>query len=121
MCDARTVDWTVVAFIGALAIFLAIAVALALTRGRELEAIRELTEGGDAGDELAARVRRLQGRLTASEVELDQQARNASFLADLMGIGVLRVDDSLRVELTIPAAHVLLGHSPGSIIGRSAM
>ncbi len=121
MCDARTVDWPVVAFIGALAIFLAIAVALALARGRELAAIRKLTEGGDAGDELAARVRRLQERLTASEVELDQQARNASFLADLMGIGVLRVDDSLRVELANPAAHVLLGHAPGSITGRSAM
>ena len=121
MCDARTVDWTVVAFIGALAIFLAIATALVLARGRELQTIRTLTDKGDAGDDLAARVRRLQERLTASEFELDQQARNASFLADLMGIGVLRVDDSLRVELANPAAHIILGRAPGSIVGRSAM
>ena len=114
-------DWPVVAVIGALAIFLSIAIGLVLGRGRELEEIRELTDGGDAGGDLAARVRRLQERLKASELELDQQARNSSFLADVMGIGVLRVDDSLRVELANPAAHVLLGRAPGSIAGRSAM
>jgi two-component system, OmpR family, phosphate regulon sensor histidine kinase PhoR len=115
------VDWPVVAVIGVLAIFLAIAIGLVLGRGRELEEIRELTDGGDAGGDLAARVRRLQERLKASELELDQQGRNASFLADLMGIGVLRVDDSLRVELANPAAHILLGRAPGSIAGGSAM
>jgi two-component system phosphate regulon sensor histidine kinase PhoR len=115
------VDWPVVAVIGALAIFLSIAIGLVLGRGRELEEIRELTDGGDAGGDLAARVRRLQERLKASKLELDQQARNSSFLADVMGIGVLRVDDSLRVELANPAAHVLLGRAPGSIAGRSAM
>ena len=47
--------------------------------------------------------------------------RNASYLADLMGVGILRLDDSLRVELANPAAHVLLGRAPGSIVGRSAM
>ena len=114
-------DWPVVAVIGALAIFLAIAFGLVLARGRELDEIGALTGGPDAGGDLAARVRRLQERLKAGELELDQQARNASFLADLMGIGVLRVDDSLRVELANPAAHVLLGRAPGSIVGRSAM
>ena len=121
LCDPRAVDWPVVAFIGAQAILLAIAIGLVLARGRELETIRELTDREDAGDDLAARVRRLQERLTASEFELDQQTRNASFLADLMGIGILRVDDSLRVELANPAAHILLGRTPGSIVGRSAM
>jgi two-component system phosphate regulon sensor histidine kinase PhoR len=121
LCDPRAVDWPVVAFIGAMAILLAIAIWLVLQRGSELETIRELTDHDDAGKDLATRVRRLQERLTASEVELDQQARNASFLADLMGMGVLRVDDSLRVELANPAAHVLLGRAPGSITGRSAM
>ena len=121
LCDPRAVDWPVVAFIGAQAILLAIAVGLVLARGRELETIRELTDRDDAGDDLAARVRRLQERLTASEFELDQQTRNASFLADLMGIGILRLDDSLRVELANAAAHLLLGRTPGSIVGRSAM
>ncbi len=58
------------------AILLAIAIGLVLARGRELEAIRELTAEDGAGDELDTRVRHLQERLTASEFELDQQTRN---------------------------------------------
>ncbi len=104
-----------------MAILLAIAIGLVLARGRELETIRELTAKDDAGDDLATRVRHVQERLTASEFELDQQTRNASYLADLMGVGILRLDDSLRVELANAAAHVLLGRAPGSITGRSAM
>jgi two-component system phosphate regulon sensor histidine kinase PhoR len=115
------VDWAIVAFVGAEAILLAIAIAVLLARGRELEAIRELTDRDDAGDDLAARVRHLRERLTESEFELDQQARNASYLAELMGVGILRLDDSLRVELANPAAHILLGRAPGSITGRSAI
>jgi two-component system phosphate regulon sensor histidine kinase PhoR len=121
LCDPRAVDWPVVAFIGAMAILLAIAIGLALARGRELETIRELTANDDAGDDLATRVRHVQERLTASEFELDQQTRNASYLADLMGVGILRLDDSLRVELANAAAHVLLGRATGSITGQSAM
>jgi two-component system, OmpR family, phosphate regulon sensor histidine kinase PhoR len=115
------VDWPVVVFIGAQAILLAIAIGVALARGRELESVRELTGRSEAGDDLAARVRRLQERLTASEFELDQQTRNASYLADLMGVGILRLDDSLHIELANAAAHILLGRTPGSITGRSAM
>ena len=63
----------------------------------------------------------IQERLTAVEFELDQQVRNASYLADLMGVGIVRLDDALRVELANPAAHILLGRSPGTIVGRSAM
>ena len=108
------------AFIAAQAILLAIAIGFVLARGRELESIGALLKEG-ASDDLAARVRRLQERLTASEFELDQQTRNASYLADLMGVGILRLDDSLRVELANPAAHLLLGRPAGSIAGRSAM
>ena len=47
-------------------------------------------------------------RLDAREFELDQQVRNASYLADLMGVGIVRLDDALRVELANTAAHILL-------------
>jgi two-component system phosphate regulon sensor histidine kinase PhoR len=115
------VDWAVIAFVATLAILLAIAIGLVLARGRDLDTIRELTEETDAPGDLSARIRRLQERLTASEFELDQQVRNASYLADLMGVGILRLDDDLRVELANQAAHVLLGRAPGSVTGRSAM
>jgi two-component system phosphate regulon sensor histidine kinase PhoR len=111
----------VVAFIGAQAILLALAIGVALARGRDLEAISELTSDPELGGDAPARVRQLRERLAASEFELDQQVRNASYLADLMGVGILRLDERLRVELANAAAHILLGRSPGSIVGRSAM
>jgi len=108
-------------FIGGEAILLAIAIGIILDRGRQLDAIRDLTAPDAATDDVAARVRRLQERLAASEFELDQQVRNASYLADLMGVGILRLDDSLRIGLANTAAHLLLGRAPGSIVGRSTM
>jgi two-component system phosphate regulon sensor histidine kinase PhoR len=114
-------DWAVLAFVGAQAILLAIAVGIIFARGRELDAIRQITVEDGAGVDLATRVRRIQERLTASEFELDQQVRNASYLADLMGVGILRLDDGLRVELANAAAHILLGRPPGSMAGRSAI
>ena len=114
-------DWAVVVFIGGEAILLAIAIGVILDRGRQLDAIRDLTAGEATTHDVAARVRRLQERLTASEFELDQQVRNASFLADLMGVGILRLDNELRIELANTAAHLLLGRTPGSILGRSTM
>ncbi|MFL5750270.1 MAG: sensor histidine kinase [Chloroflexota bacterium] len=114
-------DWAVVAFIAGLAILLAIAVGLFLDRDRRLDAIRALTADGATSDDVGVRVRRLQERLRASEFDLDQQGRNTSYLADLMGVGILRVDDSLRIELANTAAHLLLGRAPGGIVGLSAM
>jgi two-component system phosphate regulon sensor histidine kinase PhoR len=115
------VEWALAAIVVVLAILLAIAVVIVLARGRELAAIRELTDGGADSGDLAARIRRLQERLTASDFELDQQVWNASYLADLMGVGIIRLDDDLRVELANAAAHVLLGRPAGAVTGRSAM
>jgi two-component system, OmpR family, phosphate regulon sensor histidine kinase PhoR len=115
------VDWLVITFIAVQAILLALAIGVALGRGRDLDAIRDLTSESELGGDLPARVRQLRERLAASEFELDQQVRNASYLADLMGVGIIRLDDALRVELANAAAQVLLGRAPGSIVGRSVM
>jgi two-component system phosphate regulon sensor histidine kinase PhoR len=115
------VDWAVVVFVAGLAIAFAVAVGVAFARERDLESIRELTEEPDAPPDLAVRVRHLRERLAESEFELDQQVRNASYLADLMGVGILRLDDGLRVELANQAAHILLGRAPGTVVGKSPM
>jgi two-component system phosphate regulon sensor histidine kinase PhoR len=73
------------------------------------------------GLDLPSLIRQLRERLDASEFELDQQVRNASYLADLMGVGILRLDDGRRVELANAAAHILLRRAPGSIVGRTAL
>jgi two-component system phosphate regulon sensor histidine kinase PhoR len=115
------VDWLVITFIAVQAILLAVAIGVALGRGRDLDGIRELTSESELGGDLPARIRQLRERLAASEFELDQQVRNASYLADLMGVGILRLDQGLRVELANAAAQVLVGRAPGSILGRSIM
>lgn len=134
-------DWIVIGFLGFLAIALAVAVGLALDRDRQLEAARAAIArttigappaGSDPSTDEAERaaaaavdvptlIRRLRDRLDASEFELDQQVRNASYLADLMGVGIVRLDDGGRVELANAAAHILLRRPTGSLRGRTAI
>jgi two-component system phosphate regulon sensor histidine kinase PhoR len=66
-------------------------------------------------------VRNLRDRLDASEFELDQQVRNASYLADLMGVGIVRLDERGTVELANAAAHILLRRPAGTLRGRTAL
>jgi two-component system phosphate regulon sensor histidine kinase PhoR len=75
----------------------------------------------DPGADLPTLVRRLRDRLDASELELDQQIRNASYLADVMGMGIVRLDENGDIELANAAAHALLRRPPGSLHGRSAI
>jgi two-component system phosphate regulon sensor histidine kinase PhoR len=144
-------DWIFLAFVGSLAIGLAIAVGVALDRGRALDATRAAlapsslgltaldedangqagsrtsvagratAESADPGADLPTLVRRLRDRLDASEFELDQQVRNASYLADLMGVGILRLDEGGTVALANSAAHIFLRRSPGSLRGRTVL
>jgi two-component system phosphate regulon sensor histidine kinase PhoR len=138
-------DWIVVAFVGLLAIALAVAIGIALDRQRSLDAARsaivrslaglesvrppthvgEAPLGGwpelDDPADLATLVRRLRARLDASEFELDQQVRNASYLADLMGVGILRLGEDRTIELANAAAHVLLRREPGTLHGRTVI
>jgi two-component system, OmpR family, phosphate regulon sensor histidine kinase PhoR len=126
-------DGIFVAFVAVLAVGLAVAIGYALERDRALDAARSAvlrargaeagdeTAVGDRADDLPTLVRRLRDRLDASELELDQQVRNASYLADLMGVGILRLGEGGTVELANAAAHILLRRPPGSLRGRSAL
>jgi len=130
-------DWIVIAFVGLMAVALALALGYGLDRERQLEAARAAAaRAGTAGDaagggspdwpdatppDVATLVRRLRDRLDASEFELDQQVRNASYLADLMGVGIVRLDDGGRLELANAAAHILLRRPPGSLRGRTTL
>jgi len=121
-------DWIFILFVGLLAIALALAIGLVIDRERQLDAARDAVTRGETGaaaasvgDDLPTLVRRLRERLDASEFELEQQVRNASHLADVMGVGILRLDDRRRVDQANAAAHVLLRRSPGSIVGLTAI
>jgi two-component system, OmpR family, phosphate regulon sensor histidine kinase PhoR len=75
----------------------------------------------DPAADLPTLVRRLRERLDASELELDQQIRNASYLADVMGMGIVRIDERGRVELANAAAHSLLRRPAGTLRGHSTV
>jgi two-component system, OmpR family, phosphate regulon sensor histidine kinase PhoR len=117
-------DWIFVAFLGLLAIGFAVAVGVALDRERSLDAARASLVRGtddDPGADVPTLARRLRDQLDASEFELDQQVRNAAYLADLMGVGIVRLDEHGRVELANAAAHILLRRPTGSLRGRTAL
>jgi two-component system, OmpR family, phosphate regulon sensor histidine kinase PhoR len=121
-------DWFVIGVVGLLAIALAVAAGVALGRDRTIGATRAALVGlgatDDAADptaDLPTLVRRLGDRLDASDLELDQQLRNASYLADLIGVGIVRIDDHGTVELANTAAHIFLNRPPGSLRGRTAL
>jgi two-component system phosphate regulon sensor histidine kinase PhoR len=127
-------DGLVIAFVAVQAVALAVALAIAWSRGRTLEAIDEsLREaegappGGDSGvgpvdgEDLTDRLRRLRRRAEAAEFGLEQRLRDLAYLADLVGVGIVRLTDELRVEVANTAAHVFLRREPGSMLGRTAI
>jgi two-component system phosphate regulon sensor histidine kinase PhoR len=66
-------------------------------------------------------VRQLRNRLDAVEFELDQQVRNAAYLADLMGVGIVWLNEHGIVEVANAAARGMLGRAGGSLRGRTAI
>ncbi|OGN84632.1 MAG: hypothetical protein A2X23_11540 [Chloroflexi bacterium GWC2_73_18] len=109
-----------IAFIAVLGVAVAWLAAVAVSRGDAISRIREaLGVASSADPEVAVRAA-LDGR-TAAEWEAAQRAADLAYLIDLIGIGIIRLDDDLAVRLANEAAHVLLGRRPGSLIGRSAI
>ena len=135
MCNARAVDGLVIVFVALQAVALAIALGYAWSRGRTLEEIdaslREaeggvLGEGstptnGASSEALVDRLRRLRRRAESAEFGLEQRLRDLAYLADLVGVGIVRLSDDLRVEIANTAAHVFLRREPGSMLGRTAI
>jgi two-component system phosphate regulon sensor histidine kinase PhoR len=121
-------DGLVLAFVAVQAIVIAVALGIAWSRGRTLEAIDESLRDAEVagtsaapGEDLTDRLRRLRRRAEAAEFALVQRLRDLAYLADLVGVGIVRLDDELRVEVANTAAHVFLRRRPGSMVGHTAM
>ena len=127
----------IIVFVAVQAIALAVALGYAWSRGRTLEEIdeslreaegagpaeagSESASGRDTGDALIDRLRKLRLRAEAAEFGLEQRLRDLAYLADLVGVGIVRLSDDLRVEIANTAAHVFLHREPGSMLGRTAI
>ena len=129
MCDPRPVDWLVVGFVALQAVVIAVLAGVVLARGRALDDVTNGLREGDRrtvadpwrSQDVAEGVRRLRRRAEAAEYALAQRLRDLAYLADLIGVGVVRLTDELRVEVANTAAHVFLERKPGDMLGRTAM
>ena len=132
-------DGLVIAFVALQAVALAIALAVAWSRGRTIEAIEESLDeaeraglvahdtvagsqssgrgAGPADDELPDRLRRLRRRADDAEFQLDQRLRDLTYLADLVGVRIVRLTDDLRVEVANTAAMFSLRRDRGRCSG----
>jgi two-component system phosphate regulon sensor histidine kinase PhoR len=124
-------DVLVIVFVAVQAVALAIALGYAWSRGRTLEEIAESLREAEGAmpidapaggrDDLIDRLRKLRLRAEAAEFGLQQRMRDLAYLADLVGVGIVRLSDDLRVEIANTAAHVFLRRDPGSMLGRTAI
>jgi two-component system phosphate regulon sensor histidine kinase PhoR len=104
-----------------LAIALGVALSRAVAQGRELERLHELTRAGHGPGALERRSRELVDRVGAAEWAASQSAAELEYLGDLIGVGLVRLDDGRRIDFANAAAHAFLGLTPGSMLGRSAL
>lgn len=122
-------------FVALQAVAIAVLAGVAMARGRVLDGVADGLRGGspDAvsgsaragaparGEDLVDGVRRLRRRAESAEYALVQRLRDLAYLADLIGVGIVRLTDDLRVEVANTAAHVFLERRPGEMLGRTAM
>jgi two-component system, OmpR family, phosphate regulon sensor histidine kinase PhoR len=113
-------DTVEVLFIVALAILFAWALALAVSRGRSLERLEEVTGASDA-DDIERRVRAALEEADDARWNAEQTAHDTGYLTELLTAGVVRLRDDLTVEFANGAAHLMLERRPGSMVGRSAL
>lgn len=110
----------VILVVGLLGTIAAVAVAAAISRERVIGRARHVL--GVAGDaELEPAIRRQLDRTAEAESNAIPRTDDLAQLADLLGIGVVRLDDDLQVRLANHAGHVFLGRRPGTLVGLSAI
>ncbi len=121
MCDARLVDTAALIALAIVVVGLGIAVSRAITQGRELDRLHEITGAANSPGALEARARELVDRVSAAEWAASQSAAEMEYLGDLIGVGLVRLDDHGRIDFANAAAHAFLGLPPGAMIGRTAL
>ena len=113
-------DAVEILFIVALAMLFAWALALAVSRGRAIERLEEVTGAAD-GDDVERRVRMALEEAEDARWDAEQTTHDTGYLTEILAAGLVRLRDDLTVESANEAAHRLLERRPGSMVGRSAL
>jgi signal transduction histidine kinase len=114
------VDAPTVAFVSLLGLLATGALIVAAARGQTLARLRESLQAGPAGDVEAAARAAVDGRQVAAR-EARRAQDELSQVINLVGSGIVRLNDRMVVELANGAAHSFLGRTPGGLVGLSAI
>ena len=114
------VDAAEILFIVGLSILFGWALAIAISRGRAIDRLREATGASDS-DDVERRVREALEAADDARWHAEQTAHDTDYLTELLSAGVVRLRDDLTVEFANGAAHVMLERRPGTMVGRSAL
>jgi two-component system phosphate regulon sensor histidine kinase PhoR len=114
------VDSVEILFIVALAVLLGWSVAVAISRGRAIDRLRDATGASDA-DDVERMVRKAIEDADDARWHAEQTGHDTDYLTELLTAGVVRLKDDLTVEFANSAAHVMLERKPGTMAGRSAL
>jgi two-component system, OmpR family, phosphate regulon sensor histidine kinase PhoR len=114
-------DWPLAVVLLAVGLLVGVTMGFVVQRRRLMRHLEDALGPAPDGEKTISRVRRLADRASRLEHTLLQERREAAHLAELVGVGLVRLDEDLRVERANPAAHVLLGRAPGSLAGLSAI
>jgi two-component system phosphate regulon sensor histidine kinase PhoR len=101
------------------AILLVVVAVAASRRGRLLARVRASL--GVTDDQVEPRIRELIARRDDLAWQTRQLLRDISILADLSGVGVVRLDVDSRIDFANDTAHVLLDRPQGSMLGHTAI
>jgi len=99
---------------------LAVAVGIALRQRVQVARVARLV-GMTPGQDVETAARAVLEDRDHARQRLAQADQELGQLAGLLGVGVLRFDDDLRVRFANPAACTFLGREPGGLEGRSVL
>src|SRR3979490_1644935 len=104
----------------AVAVVALVAIGAAVRQTLALGRLRRLT-GASSGSDIERRIGGLFDRVTALELQSEQDARDLHLLVELLGVGIVHLTDDLDVDAANKAAHVLLRRAPGTMRDRPAL
>ena len=113
-------DTVALLFTVALAILLGWTLAVAISRQRTLDRLRDATGATDT-DDIERLVRHALEQADDARWQAEQTSHDTGHLTELLTAGVVRLRDDLTVEFANGAAHVMLERRPGTMTGRTAL
>ena len=106
--------------IGILGVVAGAAILVALLRERTIDGVRDIIGAGQR-DDVEAAARGLRQRRESAEWDARRSSEDLGHLVNLVGAGIVRLDDELVVQLANEAAQSFLDRPRGGLVGLTAI